>query len=116
MDFKIRTIELDGKTIKLQIWDTAGQERFRTISSTYYRGAHGIIVVYDVTNRASFDNVVRWLTEIDKYARENVNKLLVGNKADIAEGPDSASLRHTPPPAQSRRRPRVRAVRAPAAR
>jgi len=89
VDFKIRTIELDGKTIKLQIWDTAGQERFRTISSTYYRGAHGIIVVYDVTNRASFDNVVRWLTEIDKYARENVNKLLVGNKADIAEGPDN---------------------------
>ena len=70
-------------------WDTAGQERFRTISSTYYRGAHGIIVVYDVTSRTSFDNVTRWLTEIDKYARENVNKLLVGNKADIAEGADS---------------------------
>jgi len=89
VDFKIRTIELDGKTIKLQIWDTAGQERFRTISSTYYRGAHGIIVVYDVTNRTSFENVQRWLTEIDKYARENVNKLLVGNKADIAEGPET---------------------------
>ena len=85
VDFKIRTIELDQKTIKLQIWDTAGQERFRTISSTYYRGAHGIIVVYDVTNKASFDNVKRWLTEIDKYAREGVNKLLVGNKADNTE-------------------------------
>ena len=85
VDFKIRTISLDGKTIKLQIWDTAGQERFRTITSSYYRGAHGIIVVYDVTNRVSFDNVQRWLTEIDKYARENVNKLLVGNKADAAE-------------------------------
>merc|ERR1712099_175272 len=85
VDFKIRTIELDGKTIKLQIWDTAGQERFRTISSTYYRGAHGIIVVYDITNLDSFNNVRRWLTEIDKYARENVNKLLVGNKADLAE-------------------------------
>jgi len=85
VDFKIRTIELDSKTIKLQIWDTAGQERFRTISSTYYRGAHGIIVVYDVTSRASFENVQRWLTEIDKYARENVNKLLVGNKADMAD-------------------------------
>jgi len=82
VDFKIRTIELDQKTIKLQIWDTAGQERFRTISSTYYRGAHGIIVVYDVTNKTSFDNVKRWMTEIDKYAREGVNKLLVGNKAD----------------------------------
>lgn len=82
VDFKIRTIELDQKTIKLQIWDTAGQERFRTISSTYYRGAHGIIVVYDVTNHTSFDNVSRWLTEIDKYAREGVNKILVGNKSD----------------------------------
>jgi Ras-related protein Rab-1A len=57
VDFKIRTIELDGKTIKLQIWDTAGQERFRTISSTYYRGAHGIIVVYDITSKLSFDHV-----------------------------------------------------------
>ena len=83
VDFKIRTIELDQKTIKLQIWDTAGQERFRTISSTYYRGAHGIIVVYDVTNRQSFTNVTRWMAEIDKYARENVNKLLVGNKSDM---------------------------------
>jgi len=85
VDFKIRTIELDQKTIKLQIWDTAGQERFRTISSTYYRGAHGIIVVYDVTNKPSFDNVARWLTEIDKYAREGVNKLLVGNKCDLED-------------------------------
>jgi len=85
VDFKIRTIELDQKTIKLQIWDTAGQERFRTISSTYYRGAHGIIVVYDVTNKVSFDNVTRWLQEIDKYAREGVNKLLVGNKSDHTE-------------------------------
>ena len=66
-------------------WDTAGQERFRTISSTYYRGAHGIIVVYDITNADSFNNVKRWLTEIDKYARENVNKLLVGNKSDLGE-------------------------------
>jgi len=91
VDFKIRTIELDSKTIKLQIWDTAGQERFRTISSTYYRGAHGIIVVYDVTNRTSFENVKRWLTEIDKYAREGVNKLLVGNKADEASPDDMAN-------------------------
>ena len=66
-------------------WDTAGQERFRTISSTYYRGAHGIIVVYDITNVESFNNVKRWLTEIDKYARENVNKLLVANKSDLGE-------------------------------
>lgn len=83
VDFKIRTIELEGKTVKLQIWDTAGQERFRTITSSYYRGAHGIIVVYDVTDEATFNNVKQWLQEIERYACEGVNKLLVGNKADL---------------------------------
>lgn len=85
VDFKIRTIELEGKTVKLQIWDTAGQERFRTITSSYYRGAHGIIVVYDVTDQDSFNNVKQWFQEIDRYATEGVNKLLVGNKSDIAD-------------------------------
>uniref|UniRef100_A0A0A9X7Z9 Ras-related protein ORAB-1 n=1 Tax=Lygus hesperus TaxID=30085 RepID=A0A0A9X7Z9_LYGHE len=83
VDFKIRTIELDGKVIKLQIWDTAGQERFRTITSSYYRGANGIIIVYDVTEPSSFTHVRAWLSEIEHYASENVSKLLVGNKCDL---------------------------------
>lgn len=83
VDFKIRTIEIEGKTIKLQIWDTAGQERFRTITSSYYRGAHGIIIVYDITDSSSYKNIRQWLQEIDRYACENVNRLLVGNKSDL---------------------------------
>lgn len=63
IDFKIRTIELDSKKIKLQIWDTAGQERFRTITTAYYRGAMGILLVYDITNDKSFDNIKNWLVE-----------------------------------------------------
>lgn len=82
VDFKIRTVEYEGKRIKLQIWDTAGQERFRTITATYYRGTHGVIVVYDVTDRESYENVQRWMTEIDKNC-ENVSRVLVGNKIDM---------------------------------
>ncbi|KAF6214504.1 hypothetical protein GE061_009247 [Apolygus lucorum] len=83
VDFKIRTIQLDDKIIKLQIWDTAGQERFRTITSSYYRGAHGIIVVYDMTDAESFASLKNWLEEVDRFACPNVSKLLVGNKFDL---------------------------------
>ncbi|XP_069031269.1 ras-related protein Rab-8B isoform X2 [Embiotoca jacksoni] len=68
IDFKIRTVELDGKKIKLQIWDTAGQERFRTITTAYYRGAMGIMLVYDITNEKSFDNIRNWIRNIEELA------------------------------------------------
>lgn len=104
VDFKIRTIDLDGKIVKLQIWDTAGQERFRTITSSYYRGAHGIVVVYDVTDRESFLNVKTWMEEVKRYATDNVRCLLVGNKIDepakrvvgTDEGKEFADSLHPP--------------------
>lgn len=83
IDFKIRTIELEGKRIKLQIWDTAGQERFRTITTAYYRGAMGILLVYDVTAEESFNNIRVWIKSIEQHATDNVNKILIGNKADL---------------------------------
>jgi len=82
IDFKIRTIELDGKRIKLQIWDTAGQERFRTITTAYYRGAMGILLVYDVTDERSFNNIRNWHANVGQHASEGVNKILIGNKSD----------------------------------
>lgn len=82
VDFRFRTVKVDKRVVKLQIWDTAGQERFRTITSAYYRGADGIILVYDVTSMESFNHVNDWLTEVNRYASENTCKLLVGNKID----------------------------------
>ncbi|KAF3916259.1 hypothetical protein ABW21_db0201616 [Orbilia brochopaga] len=85
IDFKIRTIDLDGKRIKLQIWDTAGQERFRTITTAYYRGAMGILLVYDVTDERSFNNIQTWFQNVEQHATEGVNKILIGNKCDWEE-------------------------------
>ncbi|PRP77916.1 Rab GTPase [Planoprotostelium fungivorum] len=85
IDFKIRTIDLEGKKIKLQIWDTAGQERFRTITTAYYRGAMGILLVYDVTDDKSFANMGNWIRNIEQHASENVNKILIGNKCDLVD-------------------------------
>uniref|UniRef100_A0A452Z9X7 Ras-related protein ARA-3 n=1 Tax=Aegilops tauschii subsp. strangulata TaxID=200361 RepID=A0A452Z9X7_AEGTS len=92
IDFKIRTIELDQKRIKLQIWDTAGQERFRTITTAYYRGAMGILLVYDVTDESSFNNIRNWIRNIEQHASDNVNKILIGNKADMDESKRGQAL------------------------
>uniref|UniRef100_H3AWB0 Ras-related protein SEC4 n=1 Tax=Latimeria chalumnae TaxID=7897 RepID=H3AWB0_LATCH len=85
IDFKIRTVELDGKKIKLQIWDTAGQERFRTITTAYYRGAMGIMLVYDITNEKSFDNIKNWIRNIEEHASSDVERMILGNKCDMNE-------------------------------
>nr|ABR27273.1 Rab A61 [Nyctotherus ovalis] len=82
VDFKIKTTTLDSKIIKLQIWDTAGQERFRTLTSSYYRGAHGILIVYDVTDQDSFECVKNWVSEVDRLANDTVCRILIGNKCD----------------------------------
>jgi len=85
IDFKIKTIELGGKRIKLQIWDTAGQERFHTITTSYYRGAMGIMLVYDITSAKTFDNITKWLRNIDEHANEDVEKMILGNKCDMTD-------------------------------
>ena len=78
-------MEVNGKKVKLQIWDTAGQERFKNITASYYRGGNGVLVVYDITDRDSFENLNSWLIEIEKNASKNVYKLLIGNKCDLED-------------------------------
>jgi len=85
VDFRIRSLEVDNKSIKLQIWDTAGQERFKTITATYYKGAHGCILVYDITDRQSFQDIENWLGEVRQHASANIVKILVGNKCDMKD-------------------------------
>lgn len=85
IDFKVKMVDVAGKKVKLQIWDTAGQERFRVITTSYFRGAQGIMLVYDVTDRASFMAVKNWVEEIDKNADKHVNRILIGNKCDVDE-------------------------------
>ncbi|KAJ7619040.1 ras-domain-containing protein, partial [Mycena rosella] len=82
VDFRVHKLDVKGRKVKLSIWDTAGQERFRTITSSYYRGAQGIILVYDVSNRDSFDALPRWYSELETYVSDKVVKILVGNKVD----------------------------------
>ena len=85
VDFKMKKREIDGKIIKVQIWDTAGHERFRSITYSYYRGANSIIIVFDLSDKKSFISITEWLKQIEKHAKENVFKFLVGNKSDLED-------------------------------
>lgn len=84
VEFQTRTIMVDQKTVKAQIWDTAGQERYRAVTSAYYRGAVGAMLVYDVTKRQTFDHIARWLEELRSHADNNIVIMLIGNKTDLA--------------------------------
>ncbi|CAL4892770.1 unnamed protein product [Urochloa decumbens] len=83
VEFATKSLQMEGKTIKAQIWDTAGQERYRAITSAYYRGAVGALLVYDITKRQSFDNVHRWLRELRDHADSSIVIMMVGNKSDL---------------------------------
>lgn len=83
VEFQTRTLVVDQKTIKAQIWDTAGQERYRAVTSAYYRGAVGAMLVYDISKRQSFDHIARWLEELRGHADNNIVIMLVGNKSDL---------------------------------
>nr|XP_011441468.2 ras-related protein Rab-37 isoform X4 [Crassostrea gigas] len=83
IDFRNKVVDVEGTKVKLQIWDTAGQERFRSVTHAYYRDAHALLLLYDVSNKASFDNIRAWLGEINEYAQEDVVIMLLGNKADM---------------------------------
>ena len=83
LDYKLKNIQLeDGKMVKIQIWDTAGQDRFRSITKNYYKGAHGIILIYDITNQKTFENVKNWINQIKEEVSNKVTIILVGNKID----------------------------------
>lgn len=84
VEFATRTLQVEGKTVKAQIWDTAGQERYRAITSAYYRGAVGALLVYDITKRQTFENVQRWLRELRDHADSNIVIMLAGNKSDLS--------------------------------
>jgi len=84
VDFRFRTLNVGGKSVKLHIWDTAGQERFRTMTSAYYRGSDGIVLVYDTTDRDSFEHVDSWLQEVNRFSADTTCKILIGNKNDLS--------------------------------
>ncbi|XP_073901301.1 ras-related protein Rab-37 isoform X1 [Castor canadensis] len=84
IDFRNKVVTVDGTRVKLQIWDTAGQERFRSVTHAYYRDAQALLLLYDITNKSSFDNIRAWLAEIHEYAQRGVVIMLLGNKADVS--------------------------------
>ncbi|TDH09290.1 hypothetical protein EPR50_G00085440 [Perca flavescens] len=83
VDFTVRTLDIDGKKVKMQVWDTAGQERFRTITQSYYRSAHGAMVAYDITRRSTFESVPHWIREVEQFGAASVVLILIGNKSDL---------------------------------
>uniref|UniRef100_A0A2C9JZT8 Uncharacterized protein n=1 Tax=Biomphalaria glabrata TaxID=6526 RepID=A0A2C9JZT8_BIOGL len=85
VDFKIKTIDVSGVSAKLHIWDTAGQDRFKNIVSSFYRGADGVVLVFDVTNMDSFQNIGTWMKDARHYASDQCTLLLVGNKSDLVK-------------------------------
>ncbi|XP_055811249.1 ras-related protein RABA5a-like [Solanum dulcamara] len=85
VEFQTQKININGKEVKAQIWDTAGQERFRAVTSAYYRGAVGALLVYDISRRLTFDNIGRWLNELQTHSDMNVVIILVGNKSDLKD-------------------------------
>uniref|UniRef100_K7FXM1 small monomeric GTPase n=1 Tax=Pelodiscus sinensis TaxID=13735 RepID=K7FXM1_PELSI len=85
IDFKVKTVYRNEKRVKLQIWDTAGQERYRTITTAYYRGAMGFLLMYDIANQDSFSAVQDWATQIKTYSWDNAQVILVGNKCDLED-------------------------------
>ncbi|XP_041661734.1 ras-related protein Rab-15 isoform X2 [Cheilinus undulatus] len=78
----MKTLLIDGIKVRIQIWDTAGQERYQTITKQYYRRAQGIFLVYDITSERSFQHIMKWASDVDEYAPDKVQKILVGNKSD----------------------------------
>ncbi|XP_042379327.1 ras-related protein Rab11D-like [Zingiber officinale] len=88
VEFQTRTLVIQHKSVKTQIWDTAGQERYRAVTSAYYRGAVGALLVYDITRRQSFDHIPRWLEELRSHSDRNVVIMLVGNKSDLEDQRD----------------------------
>ena len=85
VDFKIKNIQLENSLIKLQIWDTAGSSRYDALTTSYYRGADGVVLTFDLTNQESFDNLKKWMEKLDRYTREDIPKILIGTKSDLIE-------------------------------